>query len=157
MGKVMFLHLSVILITGGGGDVLPGQGWGGLPAQGRGWWPTRMGVCGLPGGGEVVYLDTGVEYPLGGRPLHPPPSEVDPLGGRTPPPPAVNRRSVRILLECILVSIKFNIFCLYEKLLLSEDGPNIRDFVAYFVLNHTSSFFVFCQVSKDINNHYPKG
>ena len=90
----MFLHLAVILFTGGGG---------GLPnppdADSLGLGRPPPG-CRPPGVGQT---------PPGCRP---------PRVGQTPPmqipldadpPDTVNKRAVRILLECILVAIYVNI------------------------------------------------
>ena len=83
----MFLHLCVILYRGGGGSALDAD-------------PPELG--------RLPWMQT----PLGlGRP---PQGWADPMGlGRTPldadpqrlrrPPDTVNKRAVRILLECILV------------------------------------------------------
>ena len=79
----MFLHVSVILFTGGGG--------GGVSEGGQG---VSGGMC--PGDVQGRGVSEGVQ----GEFCIPP-----------PPPPryaeirSVNQRSVRILLECILVQI----------------------------------------------------
>ena len=107
-GKVMFLHLSMILFTGGslsrgslsrGGLCLEGLCLKGLcpggslclgvPVQGGGF--CSGGVC--PGVGEVFVGGVSVRGSLSGRP--------------TLTPSYSNMRVVRILLECIHV-----IFCL---------------------------------------------
>ena len=75
-GKVTFLHLSVILFTGG---VYPSMQWGTHPG------PPRANT-------HIPWTDTplGADTPL---PSPPPPRLRD----------KVNKRAVRILLECILV------------------------------------------------------
>ena len=96
MAKVIFLHLSVILFTGGVS--------------------TRENPP-LPG--RTPPPDQADPTPPGSR--HPPPEQADtppgadttPRARQTPPPgsrlqPTVNERPVRILLECILVSFYFN-------------------------------------------------
>ena len=99
-GKVIFLHLSVILFTGGG---VPGPR-GGLVPEGGGM-PGPGGVCswGVPGPGGGLLL--GGAWSWGGL-----------LRGCVPgpggwclvetPPPRLLLLAVRILLECILVKGK---------------------------------------------------
>ena len=101
VAKVMFLHVSVILFTGGGLQAgrtpldmenPPPPGQGDPPWTGR---TPRQG--GTPRAGRP---------PRAGRN---PPGRVNPPWTRQPPPPgsrlqnAVYERPVRILLECILV------------------------------------------------------
>ena len=102
----MFLHLCVILFTGGGGSAqLPPD----ADPYGVGQTPPR---CRPPGVGQTPRC-----RPLGlGRPpkmqtpwgwADPPPMQT-PLGWadppiQTPPSDTVNKRAVRILLECIHV------------------------------------------------------
>ena len=120
-GKVMFLHLSVILFTG---DVsvpacTTGHMTGGLCQGGS---LSRVGVS-LSGGslclGEVsvqggslslsVSVPTWVETPLGRQPPRQTPPWADTPRADTmhwadtPPPRRPLQRAVRILLECILV------------------------------------------------------
>ena len=102
VAKVMFLHVSVILSTGGGGAWSPG----GAGSQGRGV-PGLGGVCsqgvsalgGVPGWVGVLRggaWSEGVSAPRGCIPAC---TEADPPGERR-----LLLRTVRILLECILVN-----------------------------------------------------
>ena len=109
-GKVMFLHLCVILSTGGKGGLpnlpphvgRPGGGWADPPNADPPGQTPRMQTP-SPGLGRPHH-PTWMQIPL-------PWGWADPLGfGRaprvwqTPPPPdTVNKWAVRILLECILV------------------------------------------------------
>ena len=105
-GKLMFLHLCVILFTGGSVQPAwmqtPSQGWTDHP-------PPRMRI-----------------RPELGRPpprmQTPPPGWEDPPRcnpprgvGQTPPTDTVNKRAVRILLECILLLPRFT--CVAHKLM----------------------------------------
>ena len=113
LAKVMFLHVSVILLTGGvaafgGGACLGG---GGVPALGG---PAWRG--GLPGGGVPAWggcLPGGMPawrggcLPWGGVCLGGVPAWRRGHLTRHPPPNTVNARPVRILLECILVFVVF--------------------------------------------------
>ena len=111
--KVMFLHLSVILFTGGGG---------GVPAPGR--------VCLL---GGVTCPPPSRYTPWAGTPPYtplragtPPLGQIYPPWAGTPPragtPPTPGRRlllrTVRILLECILILCN-------AVILLHKVPPNI--------------------------------
>ena len=104
-GKVMFLHVSVILFTGRGvpGQVPPGRYPPPQTDTPPGQVPSRAGTTPrqvhttTPGG----YTPQG-RYTLGRYTLQ----------ASNPPPPGafqdtVNKRAVRILLECILVLISF--------------------------------------------------
>ena len=91
--KVMFLHLSVILFTGGGGIcVQRGFCRGGLcPGM------TGVSVQGISGGGGLCPGTRGIFQ-----------SRVSVQGGlcqRPPPPPYGKEWAARILLECSLVFI----------------------------------------------------
>ena len=130
----MFLHVSVILFTGGSLENPPGPGrhppgtrqtppWQGEPPQ------TRENP---PGPRRIPPART---PPGPGR--HPPQTRENPPGprrtprpGRTPPGPrrtppgrrlqhTVNERPVRILLECILV---FTESTVYRSLSITERG-----------------------------------
>ena len=85
VAKVIFLHLSVILFTGGG---LPQCMLGCPPCQGD-----------PPEGGTPLPRRPPCQ---GDPPPRRPPCQGDPPG-RRPPRHTVNERSVHILLECILV------------------------------------------------------
>ena len=99
-GKVMFLHLCVILYTGRGGSALDADppGLGRLP-----WgWADPLGLGRPPRLGKPP---VDADPPQLGRP---PGVEQDSPGCRLPevgqtPADTVNKRAVRILLECILV------------------------------------------------------
>ena len=114
MAKVIFLHLSVILFTGGVStrENPPCQG---EPPQTRQTPP--LGADPTPW--EQTPPRTRQTPPPGadtppGEQTPPSPGQADPPWARqTPPPrsrlqPTVNERPVRILLECILVSFYFN-------------------------------------------------
>ena len=84
VAKVMFLHVSVILLTGGKG--VSGQN------------PPRGDQADTPPG-------PGRHPPGLGRPCPPRQGETTPPGRRLQH--TVNERPVRILLECILVNLQF--------------------------------------------------
>ena len=86
-GKVMFLHLSLILFTGGG--------WGGVHPPGQ--TPPRQ---------------THPHPTLGRHPQTNPPNgrHPHPLGRPPPSPRRPLQRTVRILLECILVLYVFMLY-----------------------------------------------
>ena len=121
-GKVIFLHLSVILFTRGGG----GSTWAGTPMSRYTPW------AGTPPRGRYT---PGQVHPPAGTPLSPqagitPPGRYTPQPG-TPPgryPPSsacwdtVNKRAVRILLECILVLLygHFAYFALSYEIVFSR-------------------------------------
>ena len=112
----MFLHMSVILLTGGGlraGRTPPA----GRPPQSR-----------HPPGADTTPPPPGADPPPP-RSRHPhPPSRHPPE--QTPPPPesrlqhTFNERPVRILLECILVFIftQFSAKIMYDNKLASSLG-----------------------------------
>ena len=100
-GKVIFLHLSVILFTVG--CLVPGGG--GVPGPGG----SAPGGCLVPGGGLLL----GGAWSWVGllRGCVPSPGGVVP-GGDTPP--RLLLRAVRILLECILVKGKESLTNLHK-------------------------------------------
>ena len=121
LAKVIFLHLSVILFTGGG--TWPGTPLGRYtPLPGR-YTPWQVHPPGQVHPSGQVHPPPGQVHPLAGTPpwagtpplAGTPPGQVHPPGRYTPragppPPPGnsrlgntVNVRPVRILLECILV------------------------------------------------------
>ena len=133
VAKVMFSHVSVILLTGGGLWADP-PGPGRPPRQGepprdqadtpqtRQTPPSRENP---PGTRQTPHPPRPGRHPPGRTPLQtPPPDQADttPPAGRPPPEQAdplpgrrlqhtVNERPVRILLECILVFGLFSFVC----------------------------------------------
>ena len=103
-GKVIFLHLFVILFTGGG---VPDQ----VHTPGPGTHPSPR---------DQVHPHLG--------PGTPPQDQVHPPGPGTPHPDqgdTVYVQAVRILLECILVTL----FFLFTKVMLFENWGNSTGFV----------------------------
>ena len=115
VAKVIFLHLSVILFTGGSASVHAGI----PPPPGTRQTPPGPGRP-PPGPGRPPWDQADTPGPgrppqtrqTPPRPGRPPPDQADPPGTRqTPPGPdrlqhTVYERPVRILLECILVNSK---------------------------------------------------
>ena len=91
-GKVMFLHLCVILFTGGACR------------------HTWVGWADPPGCRPHLDRPPWMQPPLGIPPwMQTPPMQTPPMQtplDADPPPGYVNKRAVRILLECILVFLK---------------------------------------------------
>ena len=118
LAKVIFLHLSVILFTGGGLARRPPSGWMENPPSPPAGWGTPPGWMENPPrlDGEPPRLE-GEPPRLDGEPPPPGWKETPPwLEGEPPPPPpprgsrlrhTVYDRPVRILLECILVYLVF--------------------------------------------------
>ena len=108
-GKVMFLHLSVILFRGVSQHAL-----GQTPLPGR-HIPACTGADTHPLPGRHIPACTGADTPLPGRLTHPgqtPPGRFSP--GQTPPSGRrLLLRTVRILLESILVLMAFPLDSLF--------------------------------------------
>ena len=116
--NVMFLHVSVILSTGGGGS-----------ASVHAWIPIPLGPGSPPGGRPPDQAPSGSRTPWDQAP----PSVSRPLGPGTPHAQCmlgdtVNKRAVCILLKCNLVCFVFfyshglssngtNDFCVWQKLM----------------------------------------
>ena len=112
-GKVMFLHVSVILSTGGVWQVDPLASrqppWTDTPLAGRHHLAGRHPLAGrdppcrqTPPGRKTPSPPPAGRHPLAGRHL----PGRHPLAGRYPPERLL-QRVVRILLDCILVFIFF--------------------------------------------------
>ena len=101
-GKVMFLHLSVILFTGGGGSA-----------------PLHAGIH-SPGRDTTLG-----RHPLGRNPL----GQTSPLGRHSSSQileATVNKWAVRILLECILVIKMCGWLGSTHQYLIAKRSPNIK-------------------------------
>ena len=131
----MFLHLYVILFTGEEGG-LPNR-----PTPGVGRTPP------IPGLGRPLRMQT----PPGlGKPS-PPPLDADPWLGRPPPPDTVNKRAVRILLECMLVFEHVILFCRMQAAMktFAVDETSVSGYIYHKLLGHeVEDVVIKCQLPK---------
>ena len=129
----MFLHLYVILFTGEEGG-LPNP-----PTPGVGQTPPRVGQT--PQDADPPRVGQTIPLPL----------DADPGWADPPRPDTVNKRAVRILLECILVFEHVILFCRMQAAMktFAVDETSVSGYIYHKLLGHeVEDVVIKCQLPK---------